>query len=218
MQTKDFAAPSRQMQALTREYSRYSRSAGGLSAVLGGVVCLMSYLAGALQPVTPELRIVLIAMPLLWLVMKRWLAHSYYQRFGHVEELTTPTERHCRIGFAGFTALVSLVIIGTMLGRLTPLGDQTWSLPVAGYLAIVAVLPLVVWCWLRTPLEFIVGVFLLCQAALAFSGRTYGFGLETALFPIAAVALIVTGARDHARFARLRAELAGIVAARRVRE
>jgi hypothetical protein len=179
---------------------------------------VISYLAGALLPLTPELRTMLVGMPLLWLVVKQWLAHSYYQRFGHVEELTTPTERRCRLGFTGFTSMVCLVITISVLGRLAPLGDQSWDLSTTGYLAVVAALPVVVWRWLRTPLEFIVGVFLLCQAALAFSGRTYGFGLETAAFPIAAVALVVAGARDHARFVRLRSELAGMVAARRVSE
>ncbi|MDZ4813170.1 MAG: hypothetical protein SGI99_11225 [Pseudomonadota bacterium] len=85
--------PTTRMEVLTREYSRFSRSAGGLSAVAGGVACIASYLLGALLPVTPGLRLVLVAMPLLWLVGKRWLAHRYYQRFGHVEELATPTER-----------------------------------------------------------------------------------------------------------------------------
>lgn len=217
MQTSDVADPSR-MQALTREYSRYSRSAGGLSAVLGGMACLASYLAGALLPLTLELRIVLVAMPLLWLVVKQRLAHNYYQRFGQVEELTTSTERRYRYVFAGFTALVSLLIIGSMLWRLAPLGDHPWDLRIAGYMVAVAALPLVVWCWLRTPLEFIVGVFLVCQAALALSGRAYGFSVETAVFPIAAVALIVAGVREHARFVRLRAELASIVALRRVPE
>jgi len=85
---------------------------------------------------------------------------------------------------------------------------------VAGYLAVVLVLLLVVWHWLRRPLEFIVGVFLLCQAALAFGGRSYGFSLGSAIFPIASIALIAAGLRDHHRFLRLQAELRSIIAAR----
>jgi len=205
---------STRMQALTREYSRYSRSAGGLSAVAGGAACLAAYLAGALLPVTPVVRVVLIAIPLLWLVGKQWLAHGYYQRFGHVEELVTPTERRYQWFFIGFTALISLLVAGAVLSRLAPLGEQPWDLRVAGYLAVVVALPVVVWRWLRTPLEFIVGVFLLCEAALAFTGRAYGFSLGTVMFPIAAAALIVMGLRDHRRFLQLQVELRSLIAAR----
>ncbi|KAG1166234.1 hypothetical protein G6F35_018308 [Rhizopus arrhizus] len=75
-------------------------------------------------------------------------------------------------------------------------------------------LPWVVWRWLRTPLEFIVGVFLMCQAALAFTGQTYGFGPSTAVFPLASIALIVVGWRDHQRFLRLQAEMRMFMAGR----
>ena len=209
---------STRMQALTREYSRYSRSAGGLSAVAGGVACLASFLAGALLPVTPALSYTLIAMPLLWLVVKQWLAHRLYQRLGHVEELASPSERGYQWLFVGFTALVSLVILGSVLSRVTPFGEQAWSLGQTGYVAVMLALPVIVWRWLRTPLEFIVGVFLFCQAALAFAGRSYGFGLGTVVFPIASVALIAVGLRDHRRFLRLQAELRGLITSRGMRE
>jgi hypothetical protein len=80
---------------------------------------------------------------------------------------------------------------------------------------VVALLPLIVWRWLRTPLEFIVGVFLLCQAAVAFTGQTYAFGPTTVVFPLAAIALVVVGWRDHRRFIRLQTEMRAFVAARK---
>ena len=86
---------------------------------------------------------------------------------------------------------VMVLVIGSVLTRLAPMGELPWDLRAIGYLAVVALLPWVVWRWLRTPLEFIVGVFLLCQAALAFTGQTYGFGPSTAVFPLASIALIV---------------------------
>lgn len=206
------------MQALTHEYSRYSRSAGGLSAVAGGVACLASYFAGALLPPTAMLQILLIAIPLLWLAAKQWLVHGFYQRLGHVEELATPSGRRYHLFFVGFTALVSLLVVGGVLSRFALVGDRPLDLRTIGYCAVVASLPMIVWRWLRTPLEFIVGVFLLCQAALAFAGRSYGFGLGTAVFPIASVALILTGLRDHRRFLQLQAEMRGIFATRAASE
>ena len=107
-----------------------------------------------------------------------------------------------------------MLVIGSVLTRLAPMGELPWDLRAIGYLAVVALLPWVVWRWLRTPLEFIVGVFLLCQAALAFTGQAYGFGPSTAVFPLASIALIVVGWRDHQRFHRLQVEMRAFMAAR----
>jgi len=209
---------TQQIQALTREYSRYSRSAGGLSAVGGGLACLISYVAGASLPMTPALRIALVGLPLLWLIAKEWMASHYYQSFGRVQELTTPTERRFHASLVAFTALLSLVIVAEALVRFAPLGERPWSSQVAGYTAVVTILPIVVWRWLRTPLDFVVGVFLLCQAALVLGGRSYGYDLGTAVFPIASLALIAAGLRDHQRFLRLREELRAIIGAGRAPE
>lgn len=219
MQTTDVTAdPAARFQALTHQYSRYSRSAGGLSAVAGGVACLASYFAGAVLASTAVLQTLLIVIPLLWLAGKQWLAHRYYQRLGRVEELTTLSARRYHLLFSGFTAAVSLLVVGRVAGRLVPLGDSPIDLRALGYCAVVVCLPIVVWRWLRTPLEFIVGVFLLCQAALAFVGRSYDFGLGTAAFPVASAALILTGLRDHRRFLQLRAEMRDILATRTTSE
>ncbi|HEL2980153.1 TPA: hypothetical protein UMB92_003028 [Stenotrophomonas maltophilia] len=214
MQQPSVIDPSSRLQALTREYSRYSRSAGGLSAMAGGMACLASFLAGALLPTTLGLRVVLIAMPVLWIVGKQWLAHRYYQRLGQVEEQVTSTERNFQRFFIAFTALVSVLVTGSVLIQLAPMGELPWDLRAIGYLAVVVLLPWVVWRWLRTPLEFIVGVFLLCQAALAFTGQTYGFDPSTAVFPMASIALIVVGWRDHQRFQRLQVEMRAFMAGR----
>lgn len=123
MQQPSVIDPSSRLQALTREYSRYSRSAGGLSAMAGGFACLASFLAGALLPTTLALRIVLIALPVLWIVGKQWLARRYYQRLGQVEEQVTPVERNFQRFFIAFTALVSVLVIGSVLPRMVPMGE-----------------------------------------------------------------------------------------------
>ncbi|MBP0656928.1 hypothetical protein J8J20_23950, partial [Mycobacterium tuberculosis] len=83
--------------------------------------------------------------------------HRYYQRFGKVEEQVTPTERNFQRFFIAFTAVISVVIVGFVLTRLQPMGNLPWDLRAIGYLMVVALLPPIVWRWLRTPLEFIVG-------------------------------------------------------------
>lgn len=215
MQLPSVTDPYSRFQEMTREYSRYSRSAGGMAAIIGGIVCLASFLAGALLPAAMELRVVLIGMPMIWLAAKQWLVQRYYQRFGQVEEQVTPTERNFQRVFIAFTAVVSALIVGFVLTRLQPVGNLPWDLRATGYLMVVAVLPLIVWRWLRTPLEFIVGVFLLCQAAVAFTGQTYAFGPTTVMFPLAAIALVVVGWRDHQRFLRLQTEMRAFVATRK---
>lgn len=201
---------------LTREYSRFSGNAGGLSAVGGGLLCLASYTAGGLFPVTPLLRAALIATPILWLIGKQWMASRYYQRFGQVEELTTASERKLRLVFAGCTALVCLLVAAGMLHRLAPLGGEPWSMGAAGYMLTVLALPYIVWRWLRSPLDFVVGVFLLCQAALAFDGRSYSLWSSAVVFPVAALILISMGIRDHRKFRALEAEIRSIVQSRPV--
>jgi len=215
MQLPSVTDPYSRFQAMTREYSRYSRSAGGMSAIAGGIACLASFLAGVLLPATIELRAVLIAVPVLWLAGKQWMVHRYYQRFGKVEEQVTPTERNFQRFFIAFTAVISAAIVGFVLTRMVPMGKLPWDPRAIGYLAVVALLPLIVWRWLRTPLEFIVGVFLLCQAAVAFTGQTYALGPTTVMFPLAAIALVVVGWRDHQRFLRLHTEMRAFVAARK---
>jgi hypothetical protein len=206
------------LRELTREYSRFSGSAGGLSAVVGGLLCLASYAAGGMLPATPLLRAALIGTPILWLIWKQWMASRYYQRFGQVEELTTASERKLRLVFAGCTALVSLLVAAGTLHGLAPIGGEAWSLGAAGYMLTILLLPYIVWRWLRSPLDFAVGVFLLCQAALAFDGRSYPLWSSALVFPIASLILINLGIRDHKKFRVVEAEIRGIIESRRVDE
>ncbi len=107
----------------------------------GGIACLASFLAGALLPTTLALRILLIAVPVLWIVGKQWMARRYYQRLGQVEEQVTPVERNFQRFFIAFTALVSVLVIGSVLTRLVPMGERAWDLRAIGYLVVVALLP-----------------------------------------------------------------------------
>lgn len=95
------------------------------------------------------------------------------------------------------------------------MGNLPWDLRAIGYLMVVALLPLIVWRWLRTPVEFIVGCSCYARAAVAFTGHTYAFGPSTVMFPLAAITLMVVGWRDHQRFLRLQTEMRAFVAARK---
>lgn len=202
-----------ELEALTRDYARYSRSAGGLASVLGGLCCIASYLAGGLLPTSPALRIALVALPLAWLLAKQLLARRYYQRFGHVEEQETAAVRRTHVFCVGVVLLMAvLVTIGT---RSWPLGAGK-----LGYLALLWLLVPAGWFWLRSPLEFFVGTFLFCQAAVSCAGFAYPvvgtaeaaanppMALLALLFPLAALLFVGIGVADHRRFLALRERLA----------
>jgi len=189
---------------LTRRYARFSVSAGGLGSALGGALVLVAYFVGALAPdLSTGGRVGLATTPLVWIVVKELLRSRYYQRFGRVEEVRPVFDRRLHLGLTLFTALVSVGIVVTVLVRQWPL---QWDVGTVGYLAYVAAMPLLVWLFMRTPLEFIVGVFLVAQAALALAGGAYRLW-DQPQAPIGGVALLVVGVSQHLEFLRLEREL-----------
>lgn len=210
--------PANELEALTRDYARYSRSAGGLGSVLGGTLCLASYFCGALLPLTPAVRAVLIAMPFVWLGAKLWLTRNYYQRFGRVEEQEKPNER---LTHWLCVAVSLLVALGITVVSLIGVFRHPDKIPtgLAGYLILIWLLPLAAWRWMRSALDFIVGVFLICQAALACVGQSYpmiglAHGDEAAklsliavMFPLVALVMIAVGVTEHRRFQAIRTRL-----------
>ncbi len=203
-----------ELELLTRECARYSRSAGGLASALGGLFCLASYLLGGLLPLSAILRMALVALPILWLLARKGAARRYYQRIGHVEEQESTVDRRVHRCCAGVTLLVAvLVTIHTFpqAVRLSP-GSLV-------YLALVWLLALAAWRWLRSALDFFVGTFLFCQAALVCAGFAYPvigtaaaianplMALLALLFPLMALLPIGREVSDRRRFRSLRARL-----------
>lgn len=207
-----------ELEALTRRYARYSRSAGGLSSVLGGVLCLIAYFGGQLLHGAAWAEPVLIAIPAVWLLAKGRMMHRYYQRLGHVEEQETPLDRRVHRFCVAVALLVALAITVTLGLAARP---HPWSLPAGmfGYLALVWLMVLAAWRWLRSPLDFIVGVFLFCQAAMVSAGSYYPLigtthtdqallmSLVALIFPLAALAMIASGVAEHRQFRALRLQL-----------
>lgn len=199
---------------LTRRYARYSRTAGGLGSVLGGALVLATYLVGALVSPSGLLsRLALAATPILWIVAKEVLRSRYYQQLGRVTEPRTTSERRWHLAFTLFTAAVSLAILGVILWTSRSVPRRLLEPAVLGYLAYIAAMPLLVWRFMPTPLEFIAGVFLVAQAALALVGVHYQLG-DQLQAPIAALVLIVLGLRQHREFLALHRELQELQPAR----
>ena len=187
----------------TCRYARYSRSAGGLSLVIGGVLCLAAFVVGATVELTPAWRYALVAAPLLWLGSKELLRACYYQRAGAVRERLSTRQRRGRFWMVAYLAAMSLFIIGSVAWTA---GARAWQWPAIAYIAIVAAMPLVAARWFWSTGDFLVGVLLVCQAAVVIAGHHYPWYwiLIAALF--AAIA-IPTGWREHRDYLRLRDEL-----------
>lgn len=195
---------------LTRRYASFSRSAGGASSVLGGALVLITYFVGALvSPSSAWARIALASAPVVWLVCRELLRSRYYQKLGRVEEPVSRNDRRLHVGLTVFVSVISIAIVGLFLYVAWQEPARTLTPAWLGYIAFVAALPWVVWKYLKTPLEFIIGVFLVAQAALMLGGGHYSLG-EQPQAPIAAVVLIVLGVRQHMQFRRLRGELQSI--------
>lgn len=199
-----------QLSEVTRQYARFSRSAAGLGSVLGGVLTLVAYFVGALMPLTPWVRLILAATPLVWIGGKEVLQRRYYQRYGRVVEREGRGDRWWRIAWTAFVAVVSLVIVGAVVheawsrGDWAPLGDVR----LIGYLVFIGALPFLVWRYMRTAWEFIIGVFLMTQAAVVLVGGNYELGQQIQA-PVVAVVLIGLGIREHLQFRALLRRLSG---------
>jgi hypothetical protein len=191
-----------QIEALTRRYARYSRSAGGLGTLLGGVFCLLSYFGGALLPLTLGLRVSLALLPLAWIAAKEWIRLTLYQSQGRVRETPERSQWRWHVGLTAFIAIASLAIICAVLFH-----THASRHPVAWlYLAYVAALPVLTWYFLWSIPEFVVGGFLLCQAAVAAAGLTYPLGSQIQA-PLMAIVAILVGWREHREFRALRRDL-----------
>ena len=196
---------------LTRRYSRYSASAGGLSSVLGGALVLATYFIGALAaPASSGARLALASAPIVWIVAKELLRRFYYQRLGKVDEVRTVAERRWHLVFTLFSAVISAVVVAGVMAAARNNPSTLADPGVVGYLLFVAAMPLLVWLYMKTPLDFIAGIFLIAQAAVILAGGHYELGSQLQA-PIAAVVLILYGLRQHLDFRSLQRELRGLV-------
>lgn len=149
-------------------------------------------------------------MPFAWLLARQGMAQHYYQRFGRVEEQEGAAERRVHRWCVAVALLVAVSVTVSALFHGLPLPAATF-----GYLALVWLLVLAGWRWLGNPLDFVVGTFLFCQAAVSCAGFAYPvigtaaaaanppMALLALLFPLAALPLIARGAADHRRFRSL---------------
>src|SRR5690606_41196360 len=103
-------------------------------------------------------------------------------------------------------AYLATMAVVTIAGFTWTGGARAWQWPGIAYIAIVAAMPLVAARWFWSTGDFLVGVLLVCQAAVVIVGLSSPsyWILVAALY--AAIA-IPTGWREHRDYLRLRDEL-----------
>lgn len=193
---------------LTERYARYSRGAGGLSLVLGGVLLLGAFLIGATLPLGPGMRIALACLPAAWLLSKELLRRGYYQRDGVALQQVSPTLRRQRRWMAIYLFAIAALVVGGVLWM------NGLALPPPGilaYLLLVAALPFAAMRWFWSVGDFLVGVLLFCQAAVVSAGGAYGGAWLLYVAGCAGIAIVV-GVREHREYLALRAALRGAAA------
>lgn len=191
-----------ELQQLTRDYASYSRSRGGLGNVLGGAVGLVVFVAIWLfggNAVTAALTIGLTA---LWLVGKEVIRRRVYRRFGQAQETWSGTmQRTHRLGLLIFTPL--LLAFAVWIVAAGWLSRPAVGLP---YLIFCLATPLIIWRYLYTVNEIIIGFGLLFMCAITASGHTpYLLGLL--IVPCTAAVMIPLGLAEHRQFQALQARL-----------
>jgi hypothetical protein len=195
----------------SRQLSRFSYSAGGIADILGGLLGLISTLAHAFNLLNPPSRVVLFTFPFIWIVGKEYIRRGYYQRYGRINEPIPTLDRAVHIFSTVIVALVCFGIAVITLPHAHTAGQYA-------YVATAFILPICTWLFFRRPIEFLIGVMLLCQAAVGISGGNYAYlpFFSNPFFPpIVPVCAIIFGILEHRQFLaaarqlhRLNAELA----------
>jgi hypothetical protein len=195
-----------QLAARAQRYARYSRSAGGLSSVIGGILLFASFLANAYIELGPADRVVLALAPALWLLAKEVLRVGYYQRDGRALQAPTVKERREHRWMVIYLAVVAVLVLGVLGYTALEVGRMPGP-DMLGYALIVAALPLVAWRWFWSVSDFLVGVLLMCQSAVVIGGGNYPAIWLIYVGACAAIAAFY-GLREHREYLALRAEFA----------
>ena len=195
------------LQQLTERYASYTRSAGGLSTLLGSVLCLVMFTLGLTVALDQTARNLLTLLPLLWLLAKELLRRYYYQRAGAVGERISTSQNRQHLGATLFTALICALIIGAGIVKFGIDGLLSLPAPRQAYFLIALLMPIVVWRWLWSSSDYVIGVLLLCQAAVIVAGSHYKADWLGLYIVVMSLIYLYVGWKEHREYLQLRAEL-----------
>jgi len=190
------------MQQLTREYASYSRSRGGLVNVLGGVVGLVIFGAVWLFGGNPATAVLTVGLTFVWLVGKEVIRRRLYRGFGEAREVWSgsPRRTHQYLAWIFTPLLLAFAVWIVAAGWLSK------PAVAAPYLVFCLATPWIIWRYLYTLNEIMIGFGLLFMSAVTASGHT-PFLVGLLMVPCYAAAMIPLGLAEHRQFKGLRTRL-----------
>src|SRR5207248_1158867 len=148
-----------------------------------------------------------VGLVVAWLAGKEIIRHRFYRSFGDAREIWSASQRrgHVIAAVASAVGLAALAVLP--MGR-TQLTTSLWSIPLP-YLIVCLTAPWIVWRYLRTGNEVVVGFYLLFMSAVTVSGWAPNRLIFTAILPAYSVILLVLGIKEHRQFQELAVRLRG---------
>lgn len=206
------------LQRLTQEYARYSRSGAGLGSALGG---LFAYLIlavdlighggritflGAYAPLPLKAVLALAFLPFLWLGALAALKAWWYQRHGAVEAppAVDPRDRRRKIALAIAAPVLSTVLMLAIFHNAAPM---QWLR--AGLCAVLmGALAILIPRLLQGRMERMLGALLFLCPALLLAGIQMAAGDSLLALPVVGTLAIVLGVKEHLAYRRLEKRMA----------
>lgn len=201
----------------TREYAKFSRDARGLGHGLGALLVFLAIFllpGGPLSgdPLGIGKRILLCALPVVWIAGKQWLQERYYQFSGSVSQPKSRLALAVLALLTAVVAIVSLIVSAVLTYRLARNFSLALTLSTAISVAWLLIIPFLVWKHLRAPYEFMMGIFLLSLPALALDGPLFAAsrivtGSLTIFASLVAFIALFVGYSEHMKFLKLRRKM-----------
>jgi hypothetical protein len=193
-----------EVQRLTRDYASYTRRRSGLGNVLGGMITLIVTVLLLLSTPNHLLALAAPGLTLIWLVGKELLRTFLYVPFGKAtERWSAPLQRYqllrACLGILLLTGIMLTVIVHQRLAF-----QHWWPL-----LVFLLVTPWIAWRYLRSWIEYLLGLFLLLASALTSIGQSGEVRFTLFVAFLLALLGILLGLAEHLRFRLLVDEMRG---------
>lgn len=204
---------NQQLQALNQQYIHLARNAAGVGPVVGGGLFLVAYFAGGSATLELWSRFLLASTPFLYVFAREVLRSYYYQyRYQRASRSHRSWQWILHTVLTAITALASLGIIASVvLTEILAQGEgylfsQASPWPVIGYVVFLLAIPVLVWFYLWTVEDYILGFLLIMQASVVLNGRTYPLNAWP-LALVTAILMIALGLLEHRRYRLLKRQL-----------
>jgi hypothetical protein len=200
-----------ELQALTREYAMYSRSAAGLGNALGGIIGIgIGLIAAFADPPLWVRALLTLALPI-WFFSKAWLRTHHYQRRGAALESLDKTAANMERFSQGALGGIAVVMLVVCLFLVITNPAKIASLPALNKLALVAspLFGLLLCRRINTLVEMLVAMNLMVQTVILSSGSALTWRDQGTMF-VWAGCMILIGAVEHFRFRKVENQLRGL--------